>query len=76
MNKKLKLYRTSRGLSIGEAATLTGVEVNTYYKYESGVRVPRRGVMKKIASVMGSTIEALFFADILDNKSKNKGGTA
>ena len=60
MNKKLRAYREGRGLSVVEAATLSGVKPQTYYKYESGARTPRREVMAKIASVVGASIEAIF----------------
>ena len=70
MTKGLRAHREMRGLSVAEVATLTGVKPQTYYKYESGTRTPRREVMAKIASVLGASIEAIFFADMIDNESR------
>ena len=66
MEDKLKDLRISKGFSVAEMARMVGVKVQTYYKYESGARVPRRGVMAKISSTLGVSIETLFFAKSID----------
>lgn len=71
MRVKLRDARLSMKLSPDEIAKMVSVKLDTWYKYESGVRTPTMKRAKHIASILDCTLEDIFFDDQTDKKSKN-----
>jgi len=69
MSSNLRQYRESRGLSVDEVSTLAEIKAQTYYKYEAGTRFPSRKKMIRLAAVLGTSVEKIFFTDTVDHKS-------
>lgn len=60
MGEKIIAWRMARGLSMGQFAKLAGVSKQTLSYIESGKRTNiRAGTLKKIAAVMGCTLDFL-----------------
>lgn len=68
--KVLKQFRKQKGLSVQEIADLIGVSASFYYKIEQGIRDPIMEKAQKIAQVLESTVDELFFNTSLDVSSK------
>ena len=56
---KLKAARILRGYKQAELSELCGVRVETYAKYEQGVRRPSFETIKKIAEVLNVEVSEL-----------------
>ena len=67
--KILKQVRKKKGLSVQELADLIGVSASFYYKIEQGIRDPIMEKAQKIAQVLESTVDELFFNTDLDEMS-------
>lgn len=67
--KILKQARKNKGLSVQEIADLIGVSASFYYKIEQGIRDPIMEKAQKIAQVLESTVDELFFNINLDEMS-------
>ncbi len=67
--KVLKQFRKKKGLSVQEIADLIGVSASFYYKIEQGIRDPIMEKAQKIAQVLESTVDELFFNTKLDDSS-------
>lgn len=59
MGEKLKKARLAKGLTQLQAAELVGVEVNTWARWEQGVRFPSRDLWAPIAEALGVAIRDL-----------------
>ena len=53
----IKRARIARGLSILEAATLIGVEYQTYYYWDSGATRPKAKDIPAVKKVLGLTTD-------------------
>ena len=47
-----------------EAATAIGISASAWKKYEAGKRTPRDDIKIKIAELLDSTVQNIFFADV------------
>lgn len=61
--KNLRELRKTHGLSLKDAAKAYGVCVSAVQMYESGARIPRDDVKKRIAYVYKKSVSTIFFAD-------------
>lgn len=61
MNLKLKFKRIELGLSQFELAQKIGVTNQTISEYERGKTKPNHENMIKMAKILGSTVQELFF---------------
>lgn len=59
--KRLKILRGER--SVAEVAAAIGVSKSTIGMYESGHRIPKDAIKKKIAEYFNSTVDAIFFTE-------------
>ena len=53
----IKKARVARGLSILEAATLIGVEYQTYYYWDNGITKPKTKDIPAVKKVLGLTTD-------------------
>ncbi|HEV7344270.1 MAG TPA: helix-turn-helix transcriptional regulator [Devosia sp.] len=60
----LKVHRTDAGLTQAELATSVGVSRKTINTVENGVFVPSTLLALKIAKVLGTQVEALFYLEL------------
>lgn len=60
MKTNLRTMREDRGKTQVEVAKAAEITTMSYYRYESGERLPRVDVAIKIAVALGSTVEELF----------------
>ena len=60
MNTKLKTAREKKGLHKTAIAKITGIATMTYFRYESGERVPDAHTAIRIAEALETTVEELF----------------
>ena len=65
----MKKLRKSAKLSREQLAELTGVSVHTIVKIEQGKRNPSIGLAKKLADILGTNVDSLFFGDDRHNAS-------
>lgn len=70
MRKTLRQYRLKSGMTVEQIAKIIKVAPSTYYKWEDGSRSPNIKKAILIAKILGSTVEELFFDELLDKKSK------
>lgn len=71
MRKKLKLTRIEKGYKDVEVfADKLDISASYYYKIEQGIRRPNVDLAKKMADVLSSTVDDLFFNQELDTSSK------
>jgi len=63
VRETLKKARLAKGLAVAEIAKLVNVSPAVYYKWEDGTRDPLIDNAHQVASLLGSTIEELFFSD-------------
>lgn len=66
---KLRAARKELGLSVEQVAQKVNLSASFYYKIEQGHRNPGIEDAKKIADLLGSTVDELFFASLLDESS-------
>lgn len=57
---KLKTERERIGLTQTEIAKTVGISIRAYKMYESGERIPRVDVVKRIAKILKSKVDKLF----------------
>lgn len=60
-NKKIKIYRTMKGINQGELAKVMGITLSTYSKKETGKAVFTLLEAKVLSEYFNTTIEELFF---------------
>lgn len=60
MKTNLRTVRENRGKTQVEVAKAAGITLMSYYRYESGERLPRVDVAIKIAETLNSTVDELF----------------
>lgn len=60
ISDKIRMYREFRGLNQIQLAELSGINVNTIRKYETGIRNPKPDQLKKIASALGLNYSVFF----------------
>jgi transcriptional regulator with XRE-family HTH domain len=63
MRETLKKARLAKGLTVAEIANLVNVSPAVYYKWEDGTRDPLIDNARQVASILGATIEELFFSE-------------
>lgn len=56
LSEKLKLIRTDKGLTQRAMAEQIGIIMETYRKYETGVRLPGKKSLEKIASSLNVSV--------------------
>lgn len=57
----LKKKREAKNISVPQIAELLGISVSHYYKIEAGIRNPNFLLAGKIAKLLESNIDELFF---------------
>lgn len=55
----IKAARIASGLTQQAVAEAVGIIVETYQKYETGVRTPKDATLEKIAQALGIAVEVL-----------------
>lgn len=60
-NEKLYEMRKRRGETQEDVARSVGISVSAYNSYETGQRVPRDPIKRKLANHFGRTVQFLFF---------------
>ena len=71
MRKPLAHWRRERSLSQAQLAKLVGVTTSAVGNWEAGVRVPRLPTLRRVADVLGCSIEDIEFAAESTSKSAN-----
>lgn len=61
IGERIKKLRTGAHLTQEELAKAVGVDRSTIAQYENGSRRPRDNIKAKIADVLGTGVEPLFF---------------
>lgn len=56
---EIRRFRRERKLPVKVVAEKAGISPMTLYRYESGKRVPDVNTAKKIAVILGTTVDAL-----------------
>jgi len=59
--EKLRALREERGETVSEVANAVGVVESSITNYESGYRVPKDSVKKRLADYYGVSLEWLFY---------------
>lgn len=72
MRIKLKVKREKKGWSVAEISELLGISTSHYYKIESGIRNPNFILAGKIANLLDSNVDEVFFNNQLDKTSKRQ----
>ncbi|MGG1598522.1 helix-turn-helix transcriptional regulator [Paenibacillus naphthalenovorans] len=70
MRTVLREARKNKNMSVEDIATEVEISASFYYKIEAGIRNPTIDLAKKIADLLGRTVDELFFAPQLDEMSK------
>ncbi|MEK4303572.1 helix-turn-helix transcriptional regulator [Oceanobacillus sp. FSL K6-0251] len=74
MRKNLRVTRIEKGYKDVELfAEKLDISASYYYKIEQGIRRPNVDLAKKIADILSSTVDDLFFnqdLDVSSNKQK------
>jgi putative transcriptional regulator len=70
MRAKLRTARERKNISVADFAKELKISASFYYKIEKGIRNPTIELAKVIADKLGKTVDELFFADKLDEPSK------
>lgn len=63
IGKKLSALRKERGETVFEVANAVGVCQGAVSMYETGARVPRDDIKRKLSKHFGVSIEEIFFAE-------------
>ncbi len=61
--EKLQKLRKNKGMTQAELAAKVGVSARCIQNYELGARYPKRDIMDKLCSVLGTKIEYLVSSD-------------
>lgn len=61
--ERIKELREAKGIRQAELASSLGVSQNTVSQWETGTRVPRVDMLKKIAILFGCTVDDLLSTD-------------
>lgn len=59
----IKNLRQKQNMTQNEAANAIGVSSSAWKKYETGKRTPRDDIKIKIAALLDSSVQTIFFAD-------------
>ena len=68
----LKKARELKNFTVAEIADVLGISASFYYKIESGVRNPTINLAKRMAEVLGDTVDNIFFENELDDSPNLK----
>lgn len=74
MHRPLRTRRIKARLSVAEMAARLGISESHWYKMEQGKRTPSMALAKRIADIMGTKVDKLFFCPDLDDSSSTSGG--
>jgi len=72
VRENLKNKREKKGWSVSEISKLLGISTSHYYKIESGIRNPNFILAGKIAKLLDSNVDEIFFEKQLDETSKKQ----
>ena len=61
IGNRIRKFRTEKGFSQKEMATLTGIPYSTYSNYENNNREPNLAQLNKIANILGISLQNLVF---------------
>lgn len=62
-NKELKKARIDKNLTQVEIAKLAGMNIATYNRKENGIIEFKESEIRKVAEILGVSVEELFFLD-------------
>ena len=63
---RIRITRHAKKLTQAEVAGQVGVSLNTFQRYEDGIRIPQADVAARLAKVLGVSMDYLF-ADAPEN---------
>lgn len=69
---RLAELRERKGLSQRQLAELLGVTSGAVGNWEAGTRIPRLPMLRKIARVLGVSIDEIEFGPPVDSKSEHE----
>lgn len=72
MREALKKARKAKGYTVEDVAKLVDISASFYYKLEKGIRDPIMEKAKRIADLLGGTVDDLFFVKKMDKTSKRR----
>lgn len=75
MRLHLQNIRRSKNISVGEMVRQLKISKSYYYKIERGVRNPTLALAKKIAEILGESVDNIFFTNDLDDTSMSEQNT-
>lgn len=76
MRCKLRERRKTKRLSVQEMAKMLNISPSFYYKIEQAIRNPTISLAKKIADILDSSVDNLFYAQELDDLSNRWDSTS
>jgi putative transcriptional regulator len=76
MRQSLREAREGKGFTVTQMAQASGISASFYYKIEQGIRNPTMSLAKKLADLLGRSVDDLFFAQELDETSRGFGEQA
>lgn len=60
LKNNLKIFREKKGFTQAEIANKLNISIMTYFRYESGERIPNVCIAQQLAKTLNTTIEELF----------------
>ena len=76
VDEKLRKLRTKMKKTLKEVSSILNVSLNTVYRWEHSLSVPRRSVLKKIADYYDVSFEWLLHGSAGDEDIKFGGGAS
>lgn len=61
----LKAWRINAGLSRNEVAEILGKTARTIYNWETGLQIPDKGNLDKLAKIYQTSSDFIFLGDVL-----------
>jgi len=73
IGETLRSFRLKKKRTLKEQSEALGVSVNSVYRWEHDLALPRKSALKKMAATFGVTIERLLQGNSLDNVDRFSG---